>query len=49
MFYLLFCQFSCEPSFPIFKDTIYIRVMSKTAGNNMFDWFRRHFIASPET
>lgn len=24
-------------------------VMSKTAGNNMFDWFRRHFIASPET
>lgn len=30
MFYLLFCQFSCEPSFPIFKDTIYIRVPQRT-------------------
>lgn len=30
MFYLLFCQFSREPSFPIFKDTIYIRVPQRT-------------------
>lgn len=30
MFYLLFCQFSWEPSFPIFKYTIYIRVPLRT-------------------
>lgn len=39
MFYLLFCQFSREPSFPIFKDTIYIRVPQRTDPFNVHPAF----------